>query len=137
VAYGIQTLRAATTTRFGFALALLVGWSVAVLLFLKYPANPPGVGEATTIAYRQGLYFGLIGLSGVGTVAAVGVCHWLQRSAQLASAGRTHVAVAGAVYVIYVTVVYLAMPANPDPVEMPPELVWSFRVVAFFGLILF
>lgn len=35
------------------------------------------------------------------------------------------------------TVVYLAMPANPDPVEMPPELVWLFRAVAFLGLILF
>ena len=32
--------------RFGFTLALLVGWSVAMLPFLKYPANPPGVGEA-------------------------------------------------------------------------------------------
>ena len=42
-----------------------------------------------------------------------------------------------AVYVIYVPVVYLAMPANPDPVEMPPELVWPFRAVAFLGLILF
>jgi hypothetical protein len=29
------------------------------------------------------------------------------------------------------------MPANPDPVEMPPELVWPFRAVAFLGLILF
>jgi Probable cobalt transporter subunit (CbtA) len=52
VAYGIQTLRPAawTTARFGFSLALLLGWSVAMLPFLKYPANPPGVGEAATIA---------------------------------------------------------------------------------------
>jgi Probable cobalt transporter subunit (CbtA) len=108
-----------------------------MLPFLKYPANPPVVGEAATIAYRQGRYFGFLGLSAVGTVAAVGLHHWLKRSAQLASAGRTHAATAVAVYVIYVTVVYLAMPANPDPVEMPSELVWPFRAVAFFGLILF
>ena len=139
VAYGIQTLRPAawTTARFGFSLALLLGWSVAMLPFLKYPANPPGVGEAATIAYRQGLYFGFLGLSAVGTVAAVGLHHWLKRSAQLASTGRTHAAIAVGVYVIYVTVVYLAMPANPDPVEMPPELVWPFRAIAFLGLILF
>jgi len=133
VAYGIQTLRPAawTTARFGFSLALLLGWSVAMLPFLKYPANPPGVGEAATIAYRQGLYFGFLGLSAVGTMAAVGLHHWLKRSAQLASTGRTHAATAVGVYVIYVTVVYLAMPANPDPVEMPPELVWPFRAIAF------
>jgi Probable cobalt transporter subunit (CbtA) len=135
VTYGIQTLRPAawTTARFGFTLALLLGWSVAMLRFLKYPANPPGVGEAATIAYRQGLYLGFLGLSGVSTVAAVGVHHWLKRSAQFASTGRTHAAMAVAVYVIYVTVVYLAMPANPDPVEMPAELVWPFRAAAFLG----
>ena len=139
VAYGMRTLQPAawTTARFGFTLALLLGWSVAMLPFLKYPANPPGVGEAATIAYRQGLYLGFLGLSGVGTAAAVGVHHWLKWSAQLASSRRTHAAMAVVVYVIYVTVVYLAMPANPDPVEMPPELVWPFRAVAFLGLILF
>jgi Probable cobalt transporter subunit (CbtA) len=139
VAYGIQTLRPAawTTARLGFTLALLLGWSVAMLPFLKYPANPPGVGETATSAYRQGLYLGFLGLSAVGTVAAVGLRHWLKQSAQLASTGRTHAAMAVAVYAIYVPVVYLAMPANPDPVEMPPELVWLFRAVAFLGLILF
>jgi hypothetical protein len=42
-----------------------------------------------------------------------------------------------AIYVIYVAVVYLAMPANPDPVEMPPELLWPCRAIAFLGLTLF
>ena len=139
VAYGTQTLRPAawTTGRFGFTLALLVGWSVVMLPFLKYPANPPGVGEASTIAYRQGLYLGFLGLAGLGTVVAVGVYHWLKRWAPHGTTGRTYTAMAVAIYVIYVTVVYLVMPANPDPVEMPPELVWPFRVVAFLGLILF
>jgi hypothetical protein len=42
-----------------------------------------------------------------------------------------------AAYVIYVTGVYLVMPANRDPVMLPAELVWWFRVVALLGLILF
>jgi Probable cobalt transporter subunit (CbtA) len=138
VAYGVQAVRPATTARFGFTLALLVGWSVAILPFLKYPANPPGVGEAATIAYRQGLYLGFLGLSVVGTVAAVGVHYWHQHSPRFAPTGRTpvHLAIAAA-YVIYVTVVYLVMPANPDPVELPAALVWWFRGVALLGLILF
>jgi hypothetical protein len=137
--YFAHTLRPAawTTRRFGLSWALLVGWSVAMLPFLKYPANPPGVGEPETIAYRQGLYFGFLVLSAVGTAVAVGVSHWLRRSARLASAGRMHITLAVAVYVVYIVVVYLVMPANPDPVEMPAELVWPFRVVAFLGLILF
>jgi hypothetical protein len=139
VAYFMRTLRPAewTIARFGFSLALLVGWSVAMLPFLKYPANPPGVGAAETIAYRQWLYFGFLGLSGVGTAVAVGVNHWLRRPERSGSTGRTRGALAVAIYVIYVTVMYLAMPENPDPVEMPAELVWPFRSIAFLGLILF
>jgi hypothetical protein len=139
VAYGVQTVRPATTARFGFALALLVGWSVAILPFLKYPANPPGVGEAATIAYRQGLYLGFLGLSVVGTAAAAAVHYWLQHSPRFVPTGRTpvHVAMVLAAYVIYVTGVYLVMPANRDPVKLPAELVWWFRVVALLGLILF
>jgi hypothetical protein len=139
VVYGVQTLRPAawTVTRFGFALALLVGWTVAMWPFLKYPANPPGVGEAETIAYRQGLYFGFLGLSAVGTAVAIGVSRWLKRLAWSASGGRSHVGVALAVYIVYSSIIYLAMPPNPDPVEMPAELLWPFRVVAFLGLILF
>jgi Probable cobalt transporter subunit (CbtA) len=115
----------------------LVGWSVAVLPFLKYPANPPGVGETETIAYRQGLYFGFLGLSAVGTALAVGIYRWLKRSASFEPAGRMPAALAVAVYAIFVIVAYLVMPANPDPVEIPAELVWPFRVVAFLGLLLF
>ena len=139
VAYFAQTLWPAAWTayRFGLSLALLVGWSVAVLPFLKYPANPPGVGETETIAYRQWLYFGFLGLSAVGTALAVGIYRWLTRSASSGPAGRLPAALAVTVYVILVIIVYLVMPANPDPVEMPTGLVWPFRVVAFLGLFLF
>jgi hypothetical protein len=40
-------------------------------------------------------------------------------------------------YLIYAAVIYAALPANPDPVEMPAELVWTFRLISFGGLILF
>jgi predicted cobalt transporter CbtA len=110
---------------------------MVLLPFLKYPANPPGVGAADTIAYRQWLYFGFLGLSGVGTAVAVGVHHRLRRSKLSVSRGRTRMLLAAAVYVIYVTILYVAMPENPDPVDMPADLIWSFRVIAFLGLVLF
>lgn len=124
-------------TRYGFILAALLGWSVALLPFLKYPANPPGVGDPETIWYRQGLFFGFIGLSVVGTALAVGLHHWLQRPEQSSARTRNVWAVPLLVYGIYVVIVYLAMPANPDPVEMPGEIVWPFRVISFVGHMLF
>jgi hypothetical protein len=42
-----------------------------------------------------------------------------------------------AFYVIYAAVIYAALPANPDPVEMPADLIWTFRLISFVGLMLF
>lgn len=134
-----QSLRPSTwtTARYGLLLALLVGWSVALLPFLKYPANPPGVGSAESIGYRQWLYISFLGLSIMGTAMAVGLSRWRGSTAPLSAAGRAPWTWGVGLYSFYTVVVYVAMPANPDPVEMPGELVWSFRVVAFLGLILF
>lgn len=139
LAYFAQFLRPSewTTVRYGLFLTLLVGWSVALLPFLKYPANPPGVGSAESIGYRQWLYFGFLALSAIGTALAIGLSRWLRGSGQTASASGAHWILALAFYVVYAVIVYVAMPANPDPVEMPAELVWPFRAVAFLGLILF
>jgi hypothetical protein len=126
-----------TLVRYGFVLAALLGWSVALFPFLKYPANPPGVGEAESVGYRQALYLGFIGLSVVGTAMALGLFCLLNRLTGAPAPGRGRWLVAAAFYVIYAAAIYAALPANPDPVEMPAELVWTFRLISFAGLVLF
>lgn len=139
LAYGSRSLRPSTwtTVQYGLLLALLVGWSVALLPFLKYPANPPGVGSAESIGYRQWLYFGFLGLSVLGTALAVGLLRRWRGTTTRSADGLAPWGWVVSLYIAYVIIVYVAMPANPDPVEMPDQLVWSFRVVAFLGLILF
>ena len=126
-----------TTTRRGLLFALLAGWSVAMFPFLKYPANPPGVGDPQTIGYRQMLYFGFMGLSVGGTALAVGLSRLLRRapwSSALAGGGGV---LAFGFYVLYAVALYVTMPANPDPVAMPAQLVWAFRAISFTGLVVF
>lgn len=118
----------------GWLLALLLGWSVAWFPFLKYPANPPGVGEAATIGYRQLLYVGFIALSAAGVAVAFLVHRRAPRPPGIG--GRRRLSVV-AVYGIYAAVLYLAMPRNPDSVLMPMSLVWTFRAVSFAGLVVF
>jgi hypothetical protein len=77
-----------TLVRYGVMLAVLLGWSVAWFPFLKYPANPPGVGEAETVGYRQALYLGFIGLSVVGTALALGLFRRLTRPNEASVPGR-------------------------------------------------
>jgi predicted cobalt transporter CbtA len=137
--YVAQGWRPATWTivRYGFVLGVLVGWSVALFPFLKYPANPPGVGETETVGYRQVLYLGFIGLSVVGTALAVGLFRLLNRSSSAPSQGRGRWWLAAALYVLYAAAIYAVLPGNPDPVEMPTDLVWTFRLISFVGLMLF
>jgi len=123
--------------RYGVVLAVLLGWSVAWFPFLKYPANPPGVGEAETVGYRQALYIGFIGLSVVGTALALGVFRLLSRPAGASEPGRGRGLWVMAGYVIYAVAIYAGLPATPDPVEMPADLVWTFRLISFAGLIVF
>lgn len=126
-----------TMMRYGLVLAVLLGWSVALFPFLKYPGNPPGVGEPDSVGYRQGLYVGFIALSVVGTALAVGLFQLRQRLSWASSwEGRPWLWPA-AFYVVYAIVLYAIFPANPDPIELPAELIWTFRVIAFAGLMLF
>ena len=118
-------------------LALLLGWSVAWLPFLKYPANPPGVGEPDTVWYRQALYLGFIGLSVVGTALALGLFRRLNRPTGASAPGRVRGLWVIALYVIYGAALYAAFPANPDPVEMPAELMSTFRLISLAGLVLY
>jgi predicted cobalt transporter CbtA len=123
--------------RYGVVLAVLLGWSVAWFPFLKYPANPPGVGDAETVGYRQALYIGFIGLSVVGTALALGVFRLLSRPAGVSAPGQRRGLWVMAGYVMYAVAIYAVLPANPDPVEMPADLVWTFRLISFAGLIVF
>ncbi len=53
-------------------LAGLLWWSVTLLPFLKYPANPPGVADPDTIYLRQGIQLGFIVLSVLAVAVAAG-----------------------------------------------------------------
>lgn len=118
----------------GFFLAAAGFWSVGLFPFLKYPANPPGVGEPETIAYRQSFYFGLLGLSLIGTAITFAVGRYLSRFSSL---GLWRWLLPVGLLMMFAGAVYMALPANPDPVSLPADLVFRFRLQSLVGLALF
>jgi Probable cobalt transporter subunit (CbtA) len=119
--------------RRGLVVAGLVGWSVALFPFLKYPANPPGVGEPETIAYRQTLYIGFIALAVLGGALAVS----LRQRLRAASDGPSAWIAPVAFYGVWALAMYALMPPNPDPVELSATIVGPFRTLSLTGLIVF
>ncbi len=115
------------------ALAFLVYWSVVLVPFLKYPANPPGVGDPATVGYRQQLYYGILLLAIGATALAVyfgpAVAQWLKSRRRWPSTL--------ALLILSAVVLLLVMPNNSDPVPMPAALVLNFRALSLAGLTLF
>lgn len=110
-------------------LAALGYWAVALLPGLKYPANPPGVGDPDTIGYRQALYLGFLGLSVAATLVGAAVAYHFR-----ARRGWRFGLASGAVLAV---VIYVAMPPNPDAVSMPADIVTWFRILSVAGLAVF
>jgi len=113
-------------------LAALVWWAIILVPFVKYPANPPAVGNPDTIGYRQSIYLTLLLLSAGGTALAV----WL--GGRMARQMRQPTwLVIGAGLLVVGTALIVLMPPNPDPITAPADLVLNFRVRSLLGLTLF
>ena len=103
---------------------------VAVYLVpnLKYPANPPSVGEPATIGMRTGLYFGMILISLIAMIAANKLRGLLLNRV----GGWNATLTAGAFYLFGVVVACLLLPGiNEVPEGFPAVVLWQFRVASF------
>ena len=127
VAFAVSARRSSDWFRLALAVGSALAAALTVLPWLKYPPNPPAVGDPSTLAQRQGLYGGLVAVSAVLLLAATYGWRRLRRSGW--SEHRAVAALAGSVAVGGLAVLALFPPA-PDPVELPAGLVWSFRLAS-------
>ena len=108
-------------------MAILGLIAVYVVPNLKYPANPPSVGDPATIGPRTALYFSMIAISLAAMIAA-GVL----RLRLLPRYGAWNAfLIAATAYLLVVIVVGLALPAvNEVPEGFPAVVLWQFRVAS-------
>jgi predicted cobalt transporter CbtA len=123
--------RLPATTDFGRAalLSSLAFTAAALLPALKYPANPPGVGDRDTVTERTVQYLTLI-------AAAVAVT-WLAFLVHDRLAARPwppayRAALATAVVIVGYPALLMTWPASPDsvPADIPAALLWDFRLAS-------
>jgi hypothetical protein len=111
---------------------LAAGAFVAVFFvpFLKYPANPPAVGDPETIGQRSLAYASMVLISVLALVLATVVHDRLRQSGLTSERAQPIAALA---WLVIVGVAMLALPANPDEITIPADLLWSFRLASAGG----
>lgn len=100
--------------------------------FLKYPANPPGIGDPDTIGRRTVAYILLLVIVVLAIVVSVNVMRTVRQ--RTAVTGVAWAAAAGS-GVMVVVVACLVLPASdPIPARFPAQLLWEFRLVSLAAL---
>jgi predicted cobalt transporter CbtA len=102
---------------------------VAVYLIpnLKYPANPPAVGDPETIGTRTALYFTMIAISIAAMIAATAIKRPLV--AQFGNWNATLIVTA--TYLVLVAMAGLLLPSvNEIPDGFPAAVLWNFRLAS-------
>jgi hypothetical protein len=110
--------------------ALLAGMGfVAIVLVptLKYPANPPSVGNPETIGMRTAAFFLAIAFS----IAAMVLVVQLGRRFSLRYGVWNASLLAAGIYLIVVILVFHLLPVIDEvPADFPATVMWHFRVVS-------
>ena len=106
-------------------LACVMWFTLIFIPFLKYPANPPTVGEEDTVVLRSILYLSFIAISGLGAVLFYRISKSLEGNKKFA-------ALIG--YSVFIVVAFMAMPENPDEITAPMSLVNEFRLMSILGI---
>ena len=119
-AYSRNSLPKGHTVKKTFVLAAIMWLTIFLIPFLKYPANPPTVGEADTVILRQTLYLLFIAISGFSAVGFSRLYKKLENKKYLAFVG----------YAVFITAVFFIMPPSPDEVTAPMDLVNGFRTMS-------
>lgn len=101
-------------------------WLVVFFIpFLKYPANPPTVGDGDTVVLRGALYLSFIAISGLSAVG------FYQLSKKFKS-NKKLVTLIG--YAVFISAVFFVMPENPYEITAPMNLVTEFRIMSVLGV---
>lgn len=120
-----------------FVIALAVGalgfWALSLFPFIRYPLNPPGVGEESSLTVRQGYQVLFMVLSVVGVAGLM--LAWQRAKSLAASATQQLQLMSGIllVYAVFAIVIVFAVPGNPDPVPVPIDLLELFRALTMVG----
>lgn len=121
-AYSRHALPSQNHIKKALVLAGIMWFTIFFIPFLKYPANPPTVGDPGTIVLRTSLYVAFVALSGLGALGFSRIYKKIKNPVR-----KIAVPV---VYAIYISIIFIIMPENPDELIAPTDLIYGFRIAS-------
>lgn len=113
----------------GTAAVIALAAFVAIILVpgIKYPANPPAVGNGDTIGVRTELFFLMIVVSVAALIAAIAFARGLAHRFGIWNGAI----IAGIAYIVFIGLVqYLLPPINEVPENYSAIVLWRFRITS-------
>jgi predicted cobalt transporter CbtA len=133
----IASLSIRTTTGGPFRRVVVAGsilaGAVTVAPWLKYPPNPPAVGDPDSVGERERLYVLVIVLA---ALLLAGAAHLSARVRERGWPDDRRVAAVVAAALAGFAVVFAVLPGSPDTIGVPANLVWQFRLNSLTGNLL-
>lgn len=111
------------------ALLAVMGY-VAIILVpgIKYPPNPPSIGNPDTIGIRTELYFVLI----LTSLVAVTFCVTVARSLASRLGGWNASIAAGLLFIVLIPIAQNSLPdINEVSADFPATVLWQFRTASW------
>lgn len=120
-AYGRKSLPGDNNKKKALFLAGLLWFVLYLMVAIKYPANPPAVGDPETINYRQGLYVAYLAISGFTVLALALVWNRLKDN-------KSKKIILPLIYAAVMIAAYVGLPPNPDKISISMDLIQTFRI---------
>jgi hypothetical protein len=120
-AYGRKALPGKNNRQKALFLAGILWIVLYLMVAIKYPANPPAVGDPETIYYRQSLYVAYLAISGFTALALAFAWNRVQLEYKKI--------LFPLIYAAMMIVAYIVLPPNPDKIGISMDLIHIFRIV--------
>ena len=112
--------------------------SVSLLTQVKYPLNPPGVGEGSSLLARQGFQFLFVAISLLAVAGGTLAVKAIHQSGSDGPVRFLSYTAAAFVYGLVMVLAFVLIPGNPDaiPEWIPQSLVVLFRTFSLIAHLL-
>jgi predicted cobalt transporter CbtA len=136
-AYNRKSIPGSNNKKKALILAGIMWFVIFLVPALKYPANPPAVGDHETIYYRQSLYTAYLTISGFSVLGVVCMYRKMKEVIKSHKDSRMLIELPVVIYAVIIITAYLAMPPNPDALNAPMDLITGFRIASGFTMSIF